>query len=69
MASKADYLKKYLSKGGSEEEGEGKKKKRKIKKSRNIVIHDDDLDWAKLAPKIDEYHDDDPGKPQCYKSF
>jgi hypothetical protein len=59
MASKADYLKKYLS--GSDQSSETTtKKKKKIKKIRNVTIHDDDLDWSNLAPKQIDL-DDDPG--------
>lgn len=61
MASKAEYLKKYLSGPSSEPNEEKRKKKRKAKKTKNVTVHDDDLDWKKLAPKIDEYDDDDPG--------
>ena len=62
MASKAEYLKKYLSDPNAENKDGKVKKKRKIKKSKNIVIHDDDIDWTKLAPKLDEDLDDDPGR-------
>ena len=59
MASKADYLKKYLS-GGDENK---KKKRRKVKKESNIAIHDDDVNWKSLVPEeqADVYEDDDPG--------
>ena len=61
MASKAEYLKKYLTPSESTSD-EKRKKKRKTKKVKNVRVHDDDLDWKKLAPKIDEYDDDDPGE-------
>ena len=60
MASKAEYLKKYLS-GESDKK---KKKRRKMKKESNVVIHDDDVDWKSLVPEdqAEVYEDDDPGK-------
>ena len=51
MTSKAEYLKKYLSK---EDGGSGKKKKKikKQKKQSNLAILDDDVDWKALVPKF-----------------
>ena len=52
MTSKAEYLKKYLSK---EDGGSDKKKKKKLKvkskKQSNLAILDDDVDWKALVPK------------------
>lgn len=44
MATKADYLKKYLDSTAE------KKKKRRLKKRSNLAVHDDDVDWRTLAP-------------------
>ena len=57
MASKADYLKKYI----SSEAGDsgGKKKKIRMKKRANLAILDDDVDWRSTVPK-DDRMDDDP---------
>ena len=64
MASKAEYLKRYLS--GSAVAGDTatakKKKKRRIKKHTNVIIHDDDVDWRTIVPKDEESNgEDDPG--------
>ena len=61
MATKAEYLKKYLS--NDNEKKKEKKKKRKTMKHSNVIIHDDDVDWRTLVPKPeDEIEEDDPGK-------
>ena len=58
MASKAEYLKKYLSGDSSLKK---KKKRRKIKQ-KNIVIHDEDVDWKTIVPKTENSdEEDDPG--------
>ncbi len=58
MASKAEYLKKYLS---GESSLKKKKKRRKIKQ-KNIVIHDEDVDWKTIVPKTENSdEEDDPG--------
>ena len=64
MASKSEYLKKYLSSNtGDNESGKKKKKRRKItKQSTNIIIHDDDVDWKTITPKTESTDDEDPGK-------
>ena len=65
MSSKLDYLKKYLSADQSEADGAKKKRRKKVKKKvSNVVIHDDDVDWRTIAPKVDEHseeEEDDPG--------
>ncbi|XP_072049747.1 uncharacterized protein [Amphiura filiformis] len=50
--SKEEYLKRYLSGGGDDTKKKKKKKKQQgaVKSSRNMVIHDDDIDVKKLIP-------------------
>ena len=61
MTSKVEYLKKYLSNDSGEGDDKTKKKKKKIKKLKNVVIHDDDLDWKNLTPQQDDDDEEDPG--------
>lgn len=67
MSSKLDYLKKYLSAPQSGDDRGKKKRKKKVKqKASNVIIHDDDVDWRTIAPKVDEHSEEeeyDPGKP------
>ena len=58
MASKAEYLKKYM----SSETGDngGKKKKIRLKKRANLAILDDNVDWKSTIPKDDRLDGDDP---------
>ena len=61
MASKADYLKKYLS-GGDDKKKKKKKRPKttaKAAKKANLAIMDDDVDWRTLAPKLDPAADSD----------
>ena len=46
MASKADYLKKYL-------EPDKKRKKRKVKSKGNLTVKDTDVDWDEIKPDDD----------------
>lgn len=58
MTSKANYLKKYLSR-----EGENKPKKKKKstngKRVTNLSIHDDDIDWKSILPVQKKYESDE----------
>ena len=58
MASKAEYLKKYVS-SEADDKG-GKKKKIRLKKRANLAILDDDVDWRSTMPKDDRFDGDDP---------
>lgn len=51
MMSKEEYLKRYLS--GPSDDGKKKKRKKRqagVKQSRNMIIHDDDIDAKTLTP-------------------
>ena len=62
MASKAEYLKKYLSGESDYGISEKKRRRRKVKKHSNVVIHDDDVDWRTIVPKIEaDEEEEDPG--------
>ena len=67
MSSKADYLKKYLSRGGK---SRPKKKKGSVRKA-NLAIHDDDVDWSSIAPRMEdcELEEDDPDAAPVVASF
>ena len=77
MTSKAEYLKKYLSKEDSEHGvGETKKrvrKKKKVpKKQSNLAILDDDIDWRALAPTHtgdSDVEEDDPDEAPVVAEF
>ena len=77
MTSKAEYLKKYLSKEDSEHGVGGtkkkvRKKKKVPKKQSNFAILDDDIDWRALAPKHTEDSDveeDDPDEAPVVAEF
>lgn len=75
MSSKLDYLKKYVSKGESllgENGAKSKKKKKKKKaktesankKSGNLAIVDDDVDWRSLVPEQKAENSEDEDDPE-----
>ena len=77
MISKAEYLKKYLSKENSEQGVSGtkkkvRKKKKVPKKQSNLAILDDDVDWRALAPKHtgdSDVEEDDPDEAPVIAEF
>ena len=77
MTSKAEYLKKYLSKEDSEHGVGGtkkkvRKKKKVPKKQSNFAILDDDIDWRALAPKHtgdSDVEEDDPDEAPVVAEF
>ena len=77
MISKAEYLKKYLSKedsehGASETKKKVRKKKKVPKKQSNLAILDDDVDWRALAPKHtgdSDVEEDDPDEAPVVAEF
>ena len=77
MTSKAEYLKKYLSKEDSEHGVGGTKKKVRKKKKvptkhSNLAIMDDDIDWRALAPKHtgdSDVEEDDPDEAPVVAEF
>ena len=75
MTSKAEYLKKYLSKddgGDVEAKRKAKKKKKVLKKHSNFAILDDDIDWRAVAPKHtgdSDVEEDDPDEAPVVAEF
>ena len=76
MTSKAEYLKKYLSKddsGDVEAKKKARKKKKKVlKKHSNFAILDDDVDWRAVAPKHtgdSDIEEDDPDEAPVVAEF
>ena len=75
MTSKAEYLKKYLSKddgGDVEAKRKAKKKKKVLKKHSNFAILDDDIDWRAVAPKHtgdSDIEEDEPDEAPVVAEF